>query len=74
MLCDEPTGALDYNTSKEILKLIQDVNEKYGTTVILVTHNEALRKMADIVLLIKDGRIIDRKENQLKTRAEDLEW
>ena len=74
LLCDEPTGALDYNTSKEILKLIQDVNEKYGTTVILVTHNEALRKMADIVLLIKDGRIIDRKENQSKTRAEDLEW
>ena len=74
MLCDEPTGALDYNTSKEILKLIQEVNEKYGTTVILVTHNEALRKMADVVLLIKDGRIIDRKENQSKTRAEDLEW
>lgn len=74
LLCDEPTGALDYNTSKEILKLIQEVNEKYGTTVILVTHNEALRKMADVVLLIKDGRIIDRKENQSKTRAEDLEW
>ena len=74
MYWDEPTGALDYNTSKEILKLIQEVNEKYGTTVILVTHNEALRKMADVVLLIKDGRIIDRKENQSKTRAEDLEW
>ena len=47
LLCDEPTGALDYNTSKEILKLIEDVNKKYGNTVIMVTHNEAIRHMAD---------------------------
>ncbi|MDY2959521.1 MAG: ABC transporter ATP-binding protein [Hornefia sp.] len=74
LLCDEPTGALDYKTSKEILKLIEDVNEKYGTTVILVTHNEALRKMADVVLVLKDGRIVDREESRSKTRAEELEW
>lgn len=50
LLCDEPTGALDYNTSKEILKLIEDVNRKYGNTVIMVTHNDAIRNMADRVV------------------------
>ena len=50
LLCDEPTGALDYNTSKEILKLIEDVNKKYGNTIIMVTHNEAIKNMADHVI------------------------
>ena len=50
LLCDEPTGALDYNTSKEILKLIEDVNQKYGNTVIMVTHNDAIKNMADRVI------------------------
>ena len=45
-MCDEPTGALDYNTSKDILKLIEDVNKKYGNTIIIVTHNEAIKNMA----------------------------
>ena len=57
LLCDEPTGALDYNTSKEILKLIEDVNRKYGNTVIMVTHNDAIRNMADRVVKLRDGQI-----------------
>ena len=54
LLCDEPTGALDYNTSKEILKLIEDVNKKYGNTIIMVTHNEAIKNMADHVIKLRD--------------------
>ena len=50
LLCDEPTGALDYNTSKDILKLIEDVNKKYGNTIIIVTHNDAIKNMADRLL------------------------
>lgn len=57
LLCDEPTGALDYKNSKEILKLIQKVNQKYGSTVIMVTHNEAIKYMADHILVIKDGMV-----------------
>lgn len=57
LLCDEPTGALDYNTSKEILKLIEDVNHKYGNTVIMVTHNDAIKNMADRVIKLRDGQI-----------------
>ena len=55
LLCDEPTGALDYHTSKEILKLIEDVNRKYGNTVIMVTHNDAIKNMADRVVKLRDG-------------------
>ena len=55
LLCDEPTGALDYSTSKEILKLIEDVNHKYGNTVIMVTHNDAIKNMADRVIKLRDG-------------------
>lgn len=57
LLCDEPTGALDYKTSKEILKLIEDVNQKYGNTVIMVTHNDAIKNMADRVIKLRDGMI-----------------
>ena len=57
LLCDEPTGALDYHTSKEILKLIEDVNQKYGNTVIMVTHNDAIKNMADRVIRLRDGQI-----------------
>ena len=57
LLCDEPTGALDYHTSKEILKLIEDVNKKYGNTVIMVTHNDAIQNMADRVIKLRDGQI-----------------
>lgn len=74
LLCDEPTGALDYNTSKEILKLIENVNKKYGNIVIMVTHNDAIKNMADKVIKLKDGKIRDSFENKNKVSASDLDW
>ena len=74
LLCDEPTGALDYKTSKEILKLIETINKKYGNTVIMVTHNEAIQKMADKVFNIKDGVVVGKSINTEKCSAEELEW
>ena len=74
LLCDEPTGALDYNTSKEILKLIEDVNKKYGNTIIMVTHNDAIRLMADRVVKLHDGRIRECILNEKRVSAADLEW
>ena len=74
LLCDEPTGALDYHTSKEILKLIGDVNQKYGNTVIMVTHNDAIKNMADRVVKLRDGAIRKNYCNETKIAAEDLEW
>ena len=74
LLCDEPTGALDYHTSKEILKLIEDVNKKYGSTVIMVTHNDAIQNMADRVIKLRDGQIRDNIVNNNKVSAADLEW
>lgn len=74
LLCDEPTGALDYNTSKEILKLIEDVNQKYGNTVIMVTHNDAIKNMADRVIKLRDGQIRKDYTNEVKIPAQDLDW
>ncbi len=74
LLCDEPTGALDYNTGKEILKLIEKVNQKYGSTVIMVTHNDAIKYMADRVVRLRDGQILKNYLNDKKVKAEDLEW
>lgn len=74
LLCDEPTGALDYNTSKEILKLIEDVNRKYGNTIIMVTHNDAIKYMADRVIKLRDGQIRHNNENEKKISAVELEW
>ena len=74
LLCDEPTGALDYNTSKEILKLIETVNQKYGNTVIMVTHNDAIRYMADRVIKLKDGMVRHNILNEVKMSAEELDW
>lgn len=74
LLCDEPTGALDYNTSREILKLIEDCNAKYGNTVIMVTHNEAIRNMADHVIKLRDGRVRSNERNEHKISASELEW
>ena len=74
LLCDEPTGALDYNTSKEILKLIQEVNQKYGNTVIMVTHNDAIKDMADRVVKLRDGQIRRNYLNESKVSADDLDW
>jgi ABC-type sulfate/molybdate transport systems ATPase subunit len=74
LLCDEPTGALDYSTSKEILKLIEEVNAKYRSTVVLVTHNDALKDMADRVVRLKDGRILSDTKNEVRIPAAQLEW
>ena len=74
LLCDEPTGALDYNTSKDILSLIERVNQKYGNTVIMVTHNDAIKDMADRVVKLRDGMIRKNYKNEVKIPAVDLEW
>ena len=74
LLCDEPTGALDYNTSKDILKLIEDVNRKYGNTIIIVTHNDAIKLMADRVIKLRDGMIRKEYTNETKTPAMELDW
>ncbi|WP_462283297.1 ABC transporter ATP-binding protein [Ruminococcus champanellensis] len=74
LLCDEPTGALDYSTSKEILKLIEEVNRKFGNTVIMVTHNDALKLMADRVVKLRDGMIRKNYLNEHRTSAAELEW
>ena len=74
LLCDEPTGALDYNTSKEILQLIENVNQKYGNTVIMVTHNEAIKQMADHIIKFRDGRIRHDIVNDKKLTAAEIEW
>ena len=74
LLCDEPTGALDYKTSKEILKLIEDINKKYGNTVVMVTHNDAIKNMADRVIKLRDGMIRKNYLNEEKIAAMDLDW
>lgn len=74
LLCDEPTGALDYKTSKEILELIERVNKKYNNTIIIVTHNDAIKNMAHKVMKMKDGLITKEYKNENIISARDLEW
>ena len=74
LMCDEPTGALDYKTSKEILSLIEDCNDKFGSTVIMVTHNEAIKNMADHVIKLRDGIVRHNDRNENKIKAMELEW
>lgn len=74
LLCDEPTGALDYNTSKEILKLIEEINKKYGNTVVMVTHNDAIQNMADRIIKLRDGMVRKNFKNESKIAAVNLEW
>ena len=74
LLCDEPTGALDYGTSKEILKLIGDINQKYHNTIIIVTHNDAIRLMANQVIRLHDGTIRTNEMNPNPISAMELEW
>jgi len=74
LLCDEPTGALDYATSKEILQLIEDVNLRYGCTVLLVTHNAALQPMADRVIRLRDGAIRSDEQHAQRVHASQLAW
>ena len=74
LLCDEPTGALDYNTGKSILKLLQDQSRKTGMTVMIITHNQALTGMADRVIKMKNGSIYSEEINEHITPVEDIEW
>ena len=73
LLCDEPTGALDSVTSKEILKLLESINKKYGTTIIMVTHNTAIPKMMDTTIVMRDGMIREIKKNPNPVPAEELD-
>lgn len=74
LLCDEPTGALDYRTGKAILKLLQDMCRERGMTVIVITHNSALTPMADRVIRIKNGKVSAMTENEHPTSIEEIEW
>ena len=74
LLCDEPTGALDYNTGKAVLGLLQDTCRKTGRTVIVITHNSALTAMADRVIRIKSGKAISSEVNDHPTPVEEIEW
>ena len=74
LLCDEPTGALDYKTSKDILSLLQRINKEYETTIILATHNEEITKMSNITIRLKDGVICQEIENYKIMGAQELEW
>ena len=74
LLCDEPTGALDYKTSKDILSLLQRINKEYETTIILATHNEEITKMSNIIIRLKDGVISQEMENEKVLDAQELEW
>jgi len=74
LLCDEPTGALDYKTSKELLKLMDVINKKYGITMLIVTHNEAIKDMVHHVIKIRDGKISSDYRNEILKDPEELEW
>jgi putative ABC transport system ATP-binding protein len=74
LLCDEPTGALDYETSRSVLSLLQKINEEYGTTILMITHNSAISEMAHNVYRLRSGEITERKENTNIIRAEKIEW
>lgn len=74
LLCDEPTGALDYVTGKQILKLLQDTSRETSMTVIIITHNSALTAMADRVISVKNGTVVDEHRNETVTPVEEIEW
>jgi putative ABC transport system ATP-binding protein len=74
LLCDEPTGALDYNTGKQILKLLQDTSRKENMTVIIITHNQAITPMADKIIQFKNGKAIDVRKNDNVIPVENIEW
>lgn len=74
LLCDEPTGALDYKTSREILAMLEKVNQKYGCTMMIVTHNEAIQGMADQIIRLHDGAIRSNENNKNKQKAAAITW
>ena len=73
-MCDEPTGALDYVTGKQVLKLLQDTCRQKGMTVIIITHNSALTAMADRVITVKNGTVISQIKNEKAVPVENIEW
>ena len=74
LLCDEPTGALDYVTGKAVLKLLYDLSKQQGTTVVIITHNQAIAPMADRVIRIKSGSILSNEVNETIVPIDDIEW
>ena len=74
LLCDEPTGALDYQTGKAILKLLQDTGRKTGMTVVIITHNSALTAMADRVIKVKSGTVVSQQKNENPVDVAEIEW
>ena len=74
ILCDEPTGALDYESSKLVLTLLEDINRQFGTTILIITHNLAISRMADATLRLRSGRIVGFSENARKISAQEVAW
>lgn len=74
LLCDEPTGALDYNTGKEVLKLLQNTAKEKNITVIIITHNQAITPMADRIIKIKNGKVSENRTNENPVSIENIEW
>lgn len=74
LLCDEPTGALDYKTSKEILQLMEEVNRAYGCTIVIVTHNDAIARMSHRILRLRDGHLVENRRNEAPVHAAALTW
>ena len=74
LLCDEPTGALDYESSKQVLKLIEETNKKYNVTTIIITHNEAITPMSDRVIKFKSGKVVNVEKNKKRKSIDELEW
>lgn len=74
LLCDEPTGALDYETSRGVLALLQKVNRDFGTTILMITHNAAIGEMADVVYKLRSGEIVETVHNETPVSAERIEW
>ncbi len=74
LLCDEPTGALDYVTGKTVLKMLYDLSRKQNTTVVIITHNQAIAPMADRIIRIKSGKIESNRKNSKIIPIEEIEW
>ena len=74
LLCDEPTGALDYNTGKAILKLLSDTSRQYNMTVVVITHNSAITPIADKIIIVKNGKIESVRKNPNPVSIESIEW